>query len=131
MGFNNFPSSDGRHDYGCPLLELSKDIFTTLSSKIERPVSVVHQCLASVPETKLVYIHDWPNRMYFTTCVTLISVNDTCMFLTDNVLSHTELSEWLQNTTSIGISKPITDELLGLESMAYLLLMHSIKKRSW
>ena len=54
-----------------------------------------------------------------------------CMFLTDNVLSHTEPSEWLQNTTSIGISKPITDELLGLESMVYLLLMHSIKKRSW
>lgn len=69
------------NEYDCPLLELSKRIFTTSCHSIKSPVSLVHECGTScvvqegssaesmereevVVSNGLVLSHDWTNRLY-------------------------------------------------------------------
>ena len=39
-----FHSMNVSNEYSCPVLELSKTIFTTSSLNIQRPVCIVHEC---------------------------------------------------------------------------------------
>lgn len=84
QGFQKLQSQDGArlfmNEYDCPLLELTRTIFSTPGRNILRAVSVVHECGAScrfdetqtiesverqeITRTKLTFEHDWSNTLY-------------------------------------------------------------------
>ena len=84
QGFQKLKSQDGArpfaNEYDCPLLELTRTIFSTPGGNILRAVSVVHECGAScrfeetqtienverqeITRTKLTFEHDWSNTLY-------------------------------------------------------------------
>ena len=75
-----FHSMNVLNEYSCPVLELSKTIFTTSSLNIQRPVCIVHECTPTCvfqdsttsrtieredfASTTLVFVHDLQNNMY-------------------------------------------------------------------
>ena len=66
--------------FDCPILELTRTLFTVPSANIQKPVNIVHECTDSctfsevattlsvereqLVSTKLTYIHDWNNPYY-------------------------------------------------------------------
>ena len=68
------------NDYECPLFTLSRTLFTVDSTRIQKAVSMVHECgnhcqfeksvilntveWEQVADTKLVFLHDWTQLLY-------------------------------------------------------------------
>ena len=72
------------NEYSCPVLELSKTIFTTSSLNIQRPVCIVHECTPTCvfqdstsrtieredfASTTLVFVHDLQNNLNVFLCI--------------------------------------------------------------
>ena len=75
-----FQSMSLLNEYDCPILELTKAVFSTPGSNIRRAVSVIHECTASyymqeertsrnieresITCNRLEFKHDYTNTMY-------------------------------------------------------------------
>ena len=84
QGFQQLQSNDSVthivNEYNCPLLDLSRTIFTTPGRNIQHTVSIVHECGTSccfkqtntvqnierqeITRTNLTFDHDWSNTLY-------------------------------------------------------------------
>ena len=83
QGFHSLKSFDDQlilNNYDCPLLELTKAVFSTPGSNVRRAVSVVHECTTSchiqeertsrnierenITCDRLEFQHDFTNLMY-------------------------------------------------------------------
>ena len=68
------------NDYECPLFTLSRTLFSVDSTRIQKAISMVHECgnhckfataailntveWEQVADTKLVFLHDWTQLFY-------------------------------------------------------------------
>ena len=83
QGFLPLQSSNGKqlyNEYDCPLMELTRTLFTVLSVNIQAAVNIVHECTSTcmfseemtmqsierehLESHKLNFTHDWGNDVY-------------------------------------------------------------------